>query len=577
MSSEHLPALLCRLTHLTVAAQTRGLTDRQLLERFAAHREEEAFAALVQRHGPLVLGVCRRLLRHEQDAEDVFQATFLILARKAAVVTWRPSVGGWLHEVAARLACKARAQARQRRVHEQEAAIPSGTSTSNDPVTREWLAVLEEELHGLPEEYRLALVLCHLEGRPRAEAARQLGWSPRTLRRRLQAGRTLLRRRLARRGLTLPGGLLATTLAAREATAGVPALLSRAAVRTAVAFASRAASAGPLSGRAALLAEGVLRALSRTRWKAPLGLLLALGLLTSAAGLTAWQMAGAKPPAPDAPQAQAPGREAAGVGPPPVEHRLDQFGDPLPAGAAARLGTLRFYHGEQLQQVVFFPDGKRLASNNLRENRFWDVATGRELPVPKELTDARLLPARDRLLAVAREARSVGIWDAVAGKKLLSLELQPPGPAFGLSPDGHTLVWAQPSLGPDGLRFHLQFCDLATGRIEDSVRLRPADRVARFAFSRDGKTLAAQYSSAGIEVWDVATRSRRCSSPANEAGLDGPIALSSDGSTLATAPLGGRACACGVRARSRNCRRCATSRKPGSARSPSPRTASCSP
>src|SRR5262249_43591637 len=154
--------------------------------------------------GPLVLGVCWRLLHDWHDAEDAFQATFLVLARKAGAVRWRDSVSNWLYQVAYRVATKARADASRRRGHERRAAKENrflgetGLTPNREATLREVCAVLDEELHGLPERYRAPLLLCYLEGQTQDQAARRLGWSLRTLKRRLEQARELLRRRLTR-------------------------------------------------------------------------------------------------------------------------------------------------------------------------------------------------------------------------------------------------------------------------------------------------------------------------------------------------------------------------------------------
>ncbi|HEV3164498.1 MAG TPA: sigma-70 family RNA polymerase sigma factor [Isosphaeraceae bacterium] len=215
------------------------LSDAMLLERFVSCREEAAFAALVERHGPSVLGACQRVLRNEHDAEDVLQATFLVLARKAAGMPWRDSVGGWLCTVAHRLALNARASAASRRSHElpstelaRESALngdgllPAELATQPDPwaeaARRELRQVVGDELRRLPEKYRAPVVLCYLEGKTNEEAARQLGWPTGSMSRRLKRARAILRQRLARRGLSLAIGLLCTVLAALCAWSVVP-------------------------------------------------------------------------------------------------------------------------------------------------------------------------------------------------------------------------------------------------------------------------------------------------------------------------------------------------------------------
>src|SRR5262245_52600952 len=199
-------------------------TDRSLLERFSALRDEDAFATLVRRHGPLVWGVCRRVLGHRQDAEDVFQATFFVLARKAATIRWRDSVGSWLHEVAFRLSKESRVKTARRRFHELSAAALQPTL---QPPARdtEIYSLLDEELHRLPAKFRAPLLLCYLQGRTSDQAAEELGWALRSLQRRLAQGRELLRKRLARRGVTLSSVLLLAVLTQGSADAALPAAM----------------------------------------------------------------------------------------------------------------------------------------------------------------------------------------------------------------------------------------------------------------------------------------------------------------------------------------------------------------
>jgi RNA polymerase sigma factor (sigma-70 family) len=228
-----------------------GLTDAQLLTRFVAERDEGAFAALVDRHGPMVLGVCRRVLRDHHDAEDAFQATFLALARKALSLRRREAVAGWLYEVAYSAAVEA-GRARARRGRERQVGdMPHPEVQPTEPP--DWRPVLDRELAGLPEKYRAAIVLCDLEGRSRREAARQLGLAEGTLSSRLATGRRMLAERLSRAGVVLSGGALAGALSQGVASAQVPAALVSA---TAQAAAGGVAASPP----AAALMGGVVRA-----------------------------------------------------------------------------------------------------------------------------------------------------------------------------------------------------------------------------------------------------------------------------------------------------------------------------
>jgi RNA polymerase sigma factor (sigma-70 family) len=285
-----------------LAAQAREGPDRPLLERFLAHKDEAAFAALVERHGAMVLGVARNVLGHRQDAEDVFQATFLVLARKAGSVREQGSLGSWLHGVAYRLALKARSAAAARRRHESGApGRPPGISP-DDLTWRELSAVLHEELERLPDRYRAPLVLCYLEGMTQDEAAEHLGLARGTLKGRLERARLILRGRLGRRGLAPAVVLLADAVRPAGA-APAPSLVSTT---------SRAAAAlvagGPsgASASVARLTEGALRAMFVRKLRFTAALLLALGLVAAGARLLTSHEAPGGPPATAAPAPEKP-------------------------------------------------------------------------------------------------------------------------------------------------------------------------------------------------------------------------------------------------------------------------------
>jgi RNA polymerase sigma factor (sigma-70 family) len=261
------------------------VSDRELLQRFAAQHDETAFAALVQRHGPMVLNVGRRILHNGADAEDVFQATFLVLLRKAASLHWKESVGSWLYEVAYRLALKAKTADARRRLHEVQAPQPSSGDLPAELNWRELQTLLDEELHRLPASYRVPLILCYLEGATRDEAAQRLGWSLSTLKRRLERGRELLRLRLVRRGLTVSAALFAPMLMQNTAQAMLPASLARATVRTALQLQAGRALAELASAQVVALVEGGLKIMFMTNLKIATAMLVTVSLFAGAGAL----------------------------------------------------------------------------------------------------------------------------------------------------------------------------------------------------------------------------------------------------------------------------------------------------
>jgi RNA polymerase sigma factor (sigma-70 family) len=279
-----------------------GLTDGQLLEKFITRQDEAAFAALLRRHGPMVFGVCRRLLRDPHDAEDAFQATFLVLVRKAASVVPRELLPNWLYGVAYQTAVRARsANAKRHRRERQVTDMPERPSAPRDPWD-DLRPLLDQELAALPDRYRAAVVLCDLEGKTRKEAARQLGLPEGTLSSRLARARALLARRLARHGVGVSGGALAAVLSQNAAWPCVPAAVLSATIRAAARFAAGTAGAGAaISARVAALTEGVLKAMLLTKLKLATAAFLAAFLVAGG-----WLTYGVQPGA----QAQQSGRAA---------------------------------------------------------------------------------------------------------------------------------------------------------------------------------------------------------------------------------------------------------------------------
>jgi RNA polymerase sigma factor (sigma-70 family) len=482
-------AALLRKLQGTNHPEHGALADRELLRRFVEHRDEAAFAALVRRYAPMVLGVGLRSLRHRQDAEDVCQATFLTLARKATTIRWRDSVAGWLYDVARRHACNAWAAANRRAAHKPPAGRPE-PDAADEVTLRELRAALDEELARLPEKYRTPLVLCCLEGMTRDEAAQCLGLSVAAVKSRLEEGRERLRRRLDRRGLTLSAALGSYTL------------LSDSAARAAcIAEAVRAATTAVGSSSpqhipdavASLVNTGVPATARKT-----LGVLLtgalAAGLL--AAGLAATVPADDPPaPLPSANRKDAP------------QPRLDQHGDSLPEGAVLRLGTTRLRHAN-LFSLAFTTDGKLVSFGRDYVVKVWNPATGQLLrerafekdPIHRHQWGGRLSPDGTRLAVQLNEA--VKVFDVGSGKELAAVKLASHWEVTGgFSPDGKYLAVADQDRSANASR--LQLCDIVANTCRELAPIKgySSDPV----FSRDGTRIALAEGSAGVGVWDVAT------------------------------------------------------------------------
>jgi RNA polymerase sigma factor (sigma-70 family) len=496
MDSAPMTAVLRHLHRLVTPHAAEQPADRHLLERFLACRDEAAFAALVRRHGAMVLGVGRRLLHDADAAEDVFQATFLVLARRAASIRKRQALGSWLYGVAYRVAARARDAAASRRRRERRAAALAPADPAAEVTWRELGAVLDEELRRLPDRFRAPLVLCYLEGRTQDEAARELGCSKSTLRRRLEHGRDMLRRRLLRRGVVLSVGLLAAALSQGPAPAAVSAALVGATARAGVLSRAGPAGATAVSPKVAALVDGVSRTTALTRLRVA-AVVLAVALLGAGGGWLAHQGAAAKPAPPELEAAQpAADRPAA---PPAAEQ-------PRPDAPAEPRGPLlrELHHGGFLRAVAFTPDSKVLMSGGDEDRtvRLWDVATGKELVqmrAEKQLTGMALSPD-GTTVATGEIDGTVRLWRAATGHPLATLK-------------GHTAIVVGLAFAPDGKAFastgnDQRVCvwEVATGKLLHELPDRLPESFC-VAFSPDGKTLAAGGRGAGLTIpfWDVAT------------------------------------------------------------------------
>jgi RNA polymerase sigma factor (sigma-70 family) len=385
MAQNTLREVLRHLRKLCAAAPERDLGDGELLERFLARGEEAAFSLLVQRHGPMVLDVCRRVLGDRHAAEDAFQATFLVLVRRPGSIRRRGALGSWLFGVAQRVARHERAREAARRGRERRAAERPRAATPDEPAWQELRGLLDEEIGSLPESYRAPVVLCYLEGKSYGQAARALGWSKSSLASRLSRARELLRGRLSRRGVGLSAAALTAALSERAPAAAVPARLTLSTVSEASRCAARKAVAGGApTSRAVALGEGHLNTTAGLKRKA-LFFLLALGLAVAGAGLAGHEAPGEK--APPTPRAAAAGGRPDQQQPPEAAETFtyagrvqDVNGKPV-AGAKIHICGLRPGVIEFRPRAVSGADGKFRFT--VRRDEFGDkgvVPPGRSPP-----------------------------------------------------------------------------------------------------------------------------------------------------------------------------------------------------
>jgi RNA polymerase sigma factor (sigma-70 family) len=397
MSGSRSGSVLGRFRSLFGRGTLSGMSEALLLERFITHGDEEAFEALVARHGPMVLGICRRMLDDPRDIEDAFQATFLVLVRKARSLRDRDLLANWLYGVAHRVATRARATAYRRRMRERPGGEEVAVASLPREDRTELRAVLDDELVRLPDRLRSTVILCDLEGLPQEEAARRLGCPVGTVKSRLSRARDRLRGRLLRRGVT-PSALLAGSLfEPATATAAVPAALGVSTIRAAMDLAAGAAVSAPT----AALVEGVVRSMTMSKIKMTAAGLLATGLLAAGTLATAARVVQDDPrPAVGAP-APLPDRatvrnalKAWWVGIETLEFRdlscdLDKGGRPVQGGRHPFVGVV-LGRGDRraVMHGTIEPDGRVRVAQEKRDNGRTQFYLMSNAKTPDKITNA---------------------------------------------------------------------------------------------------------------------------------------------------------------------------------------------
>jgi RNA polymerase sigma factor (sigma-70 family) len=527
--------VLRQLSRIAAERAPAANADGELMARFLSRRDDEAFAVLMRRHGPMVLGVCRRVLGHTQDAEDSFQATFMLLAQRAGSIRKRDSLSSWLHGVAYRLSARARTRRQSRPVSTYSAPLTDVTEPGAAAAWRELQALLDEEIQRLPDVCRSALVLCYFEGASHEEAAARLGWPVGSVKSRLNRARQLLRDRLARRGIGLSVAALGAFLAADGAAAQLPSSSSGATLTAA----RRLLEDGLLGG---LVAENVIDLVKNggagalpSRGGSILAAVGAMMILIGGGSFAAWQLASAMPAAvgqnkpQDAPQ---PAVQAAGNG-----ARADRYGDPLPVGAIVRFGSVRLRHGINLASVAFSPTENVIVSGGKGPWLiFWNAVTGKELRRHKGSTDyySEIVFSPNGAMLAANEGDDVVVRDAKAGQELHrlrghkgpigSISWSARGDRLASTARDRTIRLWDPLTGKELLRI-----DDAHEQDAHSVALAP-----------DGSfILSASYDKAA-KLWDAATGKERRRFTIGEGAIS-TLTLSHDGTVLALADeRGGR-------------------------------------
>jgi RNA polymerase sigma factor (sigma-70 family) len=494
MSRMQSPAFVGHLKTLFGAGTLSGLGEGELLERFLSQRDETAFEEIMARHGPMVLGICRRWLDDPHEVDDAFQAVFLILVRNAAAMRNRNSLSSWLYGISLRVAQRARSNAARR--HSRERQDPDGLSMAQSkehpPTNHETSLILDEEIRLLPERQQAAIVLCLVRGKTHEAAAAELGIPLGTVKSRLAGGRATLVRRLSRRGVAPSIALGTASVSEHLLASAIPQELARQTLEAAMRLAiSRALRGAAIVASVQNLVKGVLSAMRFARMKSVVMGLAVVGILVGTSTALVLAQAGrAHVPVPVAPAQNA----AVPASPP----RLDLYGDPLPSGAITRFGTIRHRQEAPIYRIAFTRD--------------------------------------DRFIVTDGDDSQLRVWDARDGKLLRRIGVDIEALTdFALSSNGKTVAIAGVNLvpGKGGVR-RVDFRELATGRQVSAGSWVEHSTFPRVAIDPDRRLLVTASPEGELEVVNIKTGTQTARLNLENEGVDF-IAFSADRNRLAVA------------------------------------------
>jgi len=553
MATAQLGAVLRHLRRLAADPKAGEPSDGSLLQAFLGQNDQSAFESLLLRHGPMVLRVCRRTLGNTHDAEDAFQATFLVLARQAASIRKRESLASWLHGVAYRMATHAKRSATRRRGHESRISSPQPRDPALVAAWQELQALFDEEIAGLPETLRTPFVFCCLENLSCAAAAQQLGVQEATVWKRLSRARNLLRERLTRRGVSLTAVLAAVAVGAGGASAALPRGLVGLTVEAVARIAAgQTFTGGTLSGKVLALVERMNQTMLVNKCKTAI-LLLCMAVLGTGLGMAVVRgRASAEPPVPAAPtspetkpqvQASSPANEPrseTGT----KTARLDSLGDPLPEGALARVGTNRLRADGPVTMIAFSNDCRLMAyGTESGIVHVCDAATGKprfkihpDVRPSSPFTELAFSPDGRTLAASGFWFKEVYLIDVDTQKVRHMLPNTTDGqenwsrcwqgPTLAFTPDGKTLIVG----GKDGA-LHLWDPMKAT---EQAALAQTKDRVLSLTLTADGRTALTAHDGGVLHLWDL-TQRKHLRKLTVSAKLPHFAAMAPDGQTVAVA------------------------------------------